>query len=116
MGRHHIYRCNCTYLLSAADAKYVEDMNSYLFDGNGEDNKPPILSSWLWGCKVTYEPLAAAEARTCWSIVLEKGRVVSADDFSLLRRKDLDGNRVRLYEEGSRSPLCVPWRIFPGVP
>ena len=109
-------RCDRTFLQHPHDALYVDKVSAYLFN-DGQSSVPPILDDAnLYGVFVPGSRTKAIENRMCWAVGAVKKRVLTYEDFFIIRRPTVELSKATVQESGEDKTILLAWDALPVMP
>ena len=109
-------RCDRTFLQHPNDALYVDKVSEYLFNDTASSTPPILDDPALYEVYVPAARTKTQENRFCWAVGAVRKRVITFDDFFVIRRPIVELGKALVLESGEDSPITIPWDILPTMP
>ena len=108
-------RCDRSFFERADDALYIDLMSKFFADD--ATTTPPILSDpRLYKVFVTEDRTRALQHKLMWAVVVMRKKILTHEDFFVVRRAHIDVNKATIPLKEEESILAIPWDMLPSIP
>ena len=108
-------RCDRSFFERADDALYIDLMSKFFADD--ATTTPPVLSDpRLYKVFVTEDRTRALQHKLMWAVVVMRKKILTHEDFFVVRRAHIDVNKATVPLKEEESILALPWDMLPSIP